>query len=77
MNRHFPRSRPVPLSARLSLLACALAALAAQARAQTTVPPPAQEPVAEKAPQALQRVEIVGSSIKRISAEGPSAIAVY
>ncbi len=69
MNRHLQR----PLPARLSLLACALAALAAQAQAQTA----AQDAPAEKPPQTLQRVEIVGSSIKRITAEGPSAIAVY
>lgn len=69
MNRHFQR----PLPARLSLLACALAALAAQAQAQTA----AQDATSEKPPQTLQRVEIVGSSIKRITAEGPSAIAVY
>ncbi|MBB2486139.1 TonB-dependent receptor [Mitsuaria sp. WAJ17] len=69
MNRHPQR----PLPARLSLLACALAALAAQAQAQNA----AQEATAEKPPQTLQRVEIVGSSIKRITAEGPSAIAVY
>jgi iron complex outermembrane receptor protein len=67
------RPHPRPLPARLSLLACALATLAAQAQAQTS----AQDPAPEKAPQTLQRVEIVGSSIKRISAEGPSPIAVY
>ena len=69
MTRHPQR----PLPARLSLLACALATLAAQAQAQTST----QDAATEKAPQTLQRVEIVGSSIKRISAEGPSPIAVY
>lgn len=69
MTRHPQR----PLQARLSLLACALATLAAQAQAQTST----QDAATEKAPQTLQRVEIVGSSIKRISAEGPSPIAVY
>ncbi len=70
MNRRHPKH---PHCVRLSLLAGALAVLAAQAQAQSTSP----DKAADAPPQTLQRVEIVGSSIKRISAEGPSPIAVY
>jgi iron complex outermembrane recepter protein len=71
MNRSPLSALPCPQAARLSLLAGALLVLAAQARAQSAEPAP--EPV----PQTLQRVEIVGSSIKRIRAEGPNPIAIY
>lgn len=69
-NLNAPPCLPPGRPARLSLLAGAFLVLAAQARAQSSE-------AAAPAPQTLQRVEIVGSSIKRISAEGPSPIAVY